>query len=135
MQPGEPYSQWIDGQRHECLSIDMVKACNFGTSSTAENRTHDLPEDQKRGKDVPSGPKSEARSFACIASASDVVSTQDWSQTASSQESTDLEAAQSDTTEMDILIQAGSRKAALIMIDRLSASAIDFALKVSPEGQ
>ena len=133
MQPGEPHSQWIDGQRHECSSIDMVKACNFGTSSTAENRTHDLPEDQKRGKDVPSGPKSEARSFACIAS--DVVSTQDWSQTASSQESTDLEAAQSDTTEMDILIQAGSRKAALIMIDRLSASAIDFALKVSPEGQ
>lgn len=49
---------------------------------------------------------------------------------ASSKHSVHSAVPSSDTTEFDIIINAGSHKDALSMIDRLTARAIDFALKV-----
>lgn len=123
MQQGEPYVQWIDRLRGNLVTVDMATA-----RSSAEDVSHDVQEHTKQAKGAPLGPKPDPWSTTLDESDRSGC-TLGSSLNSGSQTSMDLEAVHSDTTEMDILIKAGSRKAALAMINRLPASAIDFAFQ------
>ena len=123
MQQGEPYVQWIDRLRGNPVTEDIATARrSFGDVS------HDVQEHTKQAKVAPMGPKPDPWSTTLDESDRSGC-TLGLSSNGGSQTSMDLEAAYSDTTEMDILIKAGSRKAAMAMIHRLLANAIDFAFR------
>lgn len=117
----------------ESMEIEMASAHNFGSINLADDEVNHTNGYKKRTKGVSSGPEFGPRSRDSESPSPSVPngqgSTDRSSKSGSSKGSMDSAAPPSDTTELDIIINAGSRKAAVAMIERLTASAIDFALK------